>query len=374
MKKTISILICVILTMTLTAACAGGDAYRASSSPAWNDSGYGGMATPAPMEAPLPSMPEEAIMYDYAEYEVYNDADGSLMSSVDSGFGVASVSTPATDGLAEKIIYSVYADIETVSFDETIENVNVLLAAYGAFIENSSISGINYAARFHGWTDYRYAYFSIRVPVQNLDAMTDRLNILGNVVNRNSSADNITAQFFDTQSRLNSLTLQEERLLEMLSQANDIPDLIAIEERLSDVRYQIEWLTSMLTNWQRQVDYSNLALSIREVEQFTEPTLIHRTYWQQIGDGFMATIRGVGRFFMNLFMWVIVAAPVLVILAIIGFVIFIIARKKLRAAEAKRKETLAYYAANPPPQGYIPPGYPPPDNPSPPQEQPENKE
>jgi len=340
MKKKISIILCVIFVMTLIAACAGGDgSYPAPAESMWygNDSiELNAVAPAAPQAAPMPDM----MVMSEAEYVAYDDSDmgrsGSLHEA--GGAGITSVTAPVTDGFSEKIIYSVFAELETMRFDETIAGVHTLMANYGAFIESSSIGGVSSASKFYGWNEYRSAYFSIRVPKERLDAMTSSLDNLGNVTHINSNATNITSQFFDTQSRLNSLIIQEDRLLDMLAKAEDVPDLIMIEERLSDVRYQVESLTTTLNNWQNQVDYSTLTLSINEVEQFTERVEIHRSYWQQIGDGFLSTIRGIGRFFMNLFMWLIISAPVLIILAVVGVAALIIVRWKLRSIAKKKAE------------------------------------
>jgi len=342
MKKKITILLAVTLAIVLLSACAAG----VDSSPGERNylSMSGGSAPPPPQAAPPPmaemDMPDSSFMYDMDDMEISasigRTSGGSDAGGNYGGGGVTPITAPVTEGLAEKIIYSVFADIETLNFDETIENVHTMLLVYGAFIEHSSVSGINYASRFHGWNDFRYASFTIRVPVQNLNAMTGQLRVLGNVVHESSRADNITSQFFDTQSRLNSLLIQEERLLSMLAQADDVPDLIAIEERLADVRYQIEWLTTTLNNWQRQVDFSTMTLGIREVEEYTEQPQFNPSYWEQIRDGFLSSLRGIGRFFMNLFLWLIVSAPVLVILAVIAILTVIIVRRKLRAYAKKR--------------------------------------
>jgi len=340
MKKRIAIILVVTLAIVFLSACAAdsSDGYR------FQTSGGSAWDVPAPEAAP-PPMAEMAIadsgfMNDVYEMEISantgHDSTGHAAGGGSGAGSITPVTAPVTEGLAEKIIYSVFANIETLDFDETIENVHTMLLMYGAFIEHSSISGINYASRFHGWNDFRSASFTIRVPVQNLNAMTGQLRVLGNVVHESSSADNITAQFFDTQSRLNSLLIQEERLLNMLSQADDVPDLIAIEERLAEVRYQIEWLTTMLNNWQRQVDFSTMTLSIWEVEQYTEQPQFNPSYWEQISEGFMSTLRGIGRFFMSLFMWLIVSAPVLVFLAGIAVITMIIIRKKMHAHAKKR--------------------------------------
>ena len=330
MKKRTAVILCVIIAATLLAACASGEVSFAPA-PAqtmmWSED-----ANQATAHMSLADMPDAEYAYDDIQ------TSGFGTESDTAGGGIAGITAPVNEGFAEKIIYSVFADIETVTFDETIAGVNALLVSYNAFIENSSISGQNYASQFYGWHDYRHANFTIRVPKEHLDAMTDRLENLGNVVHRSSSAENITSQFIDTQSRLNALSIEEESLLDMMSKAEDVPDLIIIQERLSDVRYQIESITSILKNWQNQVDYSTLTLSIREVEQFTERVEIHRTYWQQIGDGFMSTIRGVGRFFMDLFKWIIIAAPVLVILAVIAVGVVIIVRMKLKSIAKKKAD------------------------------------
>jgi len=334
MKKKISIILSLVLTATFLIACSGANYAPALAENEWMDADFA-VAAPA---APMPDAPALEIMEE-AAYDVWDDSgpvDNAQRTG--GGAGISTTTAPETDGFSEKIIYSINADIETTNFDETIAGVHELMATYNAFIENSRVSGIHYESKFYGWNTFRSAYFSLRVPKERLDAMTSSLDNLGNVTHINSNATNITSQFFDTQSRLNSLTIQEDRLLDMLSKAEDVPDLILIEERLSDVRYQVESLTTTLSNWQNQVDYSTLTLNIREVEQFSERVEIHRSYWQQIGDGFMSTIRGVGNFFMNLFKWIIISAPVIIILAVIGVTALIIVKWKLRSI-AKKKET-----------------------------------
>jgi len=352
MKKSIAIILCLILSIALIAGCAD------AAAPAYTRLGFVSndsimtrsamvaeetLAMPAPPPMPPPMAMEAPASDDY--FELADFEDGATWSNVAveeaAAGGMAPISAPVPDGaMADKIIYSVFANIETKDFDETIAGVHALLMRYNAFVENSSISGVNYAAQFHGWFDLRTANFTIRVPNQHLNVMTGRFEELGNVVHQSSTATNITSQFIDTQSRLNSLTVQEERLLTMLGQAEDVPDLIMIEERISDVRFQIEALTTTINTWQSQVDFSTVTLSIWEVEQFTEIQETERTYWQQIGDGLSSTMRGIGRFFMNVFMWIVVSAPVIIIVVVIALIVALVVRAKIRKFLRKRNAQL----------------------------------
>ncbi len=47
-------------------------------------------------------------------------------------------------------------------------------------------------------------------------------------------------------------------------------DLITIESRLADVRYEIEAITTTLRNWQNEIDYSTVSLTINDVEEIKE--------------------------------------------------------------------------------------------------------
>lgn len=338
-KALLLTLISVILAATLLTACgASDDVYyeTASGGSAQNNAGmirdYESYDSDIMYEYDYPSSQEESMTAD--RY----DSGGS---------GIVPITAPVTD-LAEKIIYSYNADIETLAFDETITNVNMLITTHNAFIESSDISGNYYANYSRGGVSYRYAHYVIRVPVGELNSLTAKLDTLGNIVSQSSNAVNITAQFTDQESRLNSLRVQEERLLDMLSKAELVEDMITIENSLANVRYQIESITSTLTNWQRQVDYSTLSLTIQEVEEYKEPPApVNRTYWQRMGDGLISTLKGVGNFFASLFMWLIVSAPVLIILAIIAVAVIIIVRRQIRKNKANPKPPKYPYAYPP---------------------------
>jgi hypothetical protein len=183
-----------------------------------------------------------------------------------------------------------------MEFDDTIEQVYEMMDTYGAFIESSNISGANYESSYYGYQTYRTAQFTIRVPKENYTEMTNGLSALGNVTDSRSNAQNITTQYTDTEARLVTYETEEERLLAMLEKAETVEDMIAIETRLSEVRYQIESLTSTLKNWHNQIEYSTVTLYIQEVDELRICSA-QRTYLQEIGDGLESTLNGIGDFF-----------------------------------------------------------------------------
>ena len=348
MKRTMAILLAAILAVSLLTACG------ASNSTADQGLGYGyssGGGNTAPAAAPAPSaspgvlynaMSAAKTGYDYEydyDYE-YPDTGEMIETQVEVGrydgenHSDVSGTLPEAGGMAEKIIYTANADIETIDFDASIEMVDELIRLNNAFIEYSYQSGRNFAQSYYGYQTYRTANYTIRVPKERFNAMKDNLDILGNVTSLSTNAENITSQFRDMESLLASYRIQEERLLAMLEKTDTVTDMITIESRLAEVRYSIESYTSTLNNWQTQVDYSTLTLFIREVEKLSETVPIQRSYWQQVGDGLQATTRNVGEFFTQLFKWIVVNLPVLAILAIIVIVIVLLVK---RGRNKKRK-------------------------------------
>jgi len=343
MKKATVILIISILAITLLVSCSS-SAYEpgyarsdSSTGSMLNMSGGGGGGS-APSAAPGGSSggapaPDSPAM-------------PSSPGSGSSGSGLIPITSSFNDSeFAEKIIYTVNADIETLHYDLTIEQVYEIMTFNGAFIESADIGGRRLEQTFHGVQTLRQARFSLRVPKNRLNAVTASLDDLGNVTSLRSDAQNITAQFSDSQSRLNSLRTQEERLLDMLARSDSVEDMLTIEERLATTRYQIESLTSSLRNWQNQVDYSTLNLYIREVEEYTEPEpepeeeVPELTYWQQIGEGLKASAISVANFFKALFKWFAINLPVLAVIAVIVVVVLVVLKFSLRRGTRKsRKE------------------------------------
>lgn len=236
----------------------------------------------------------------------------------------------------DKIIYSGSASVETIRFDETVEQVYALIEQYGGFLESSWITGKDYNSTYYNRPNYRSASFVIRVPRESFQSFTGSLESLGNVINSSVQAQNITSSYFDTQSRLNTYRTEEERLLDMLSKADTVEDMLNIEDRLASVRYNIESLTTTLTNWDSKVNYSTLDLYISEVKELTQETPITRTFGEELGQGFRNTCQWMAQAAKDLAIYLVSILPVILLLAVIAVVVILIIRAKRHKKRAKK--------------------------------------
>ncbi len=236
----------------------------------------------------------------------------------------------------DKIIYSGSANVETIRFDETVEQVYGMIERFGGFLESSYVTGRNYYSTYYNNTGYRNAEFVIRVPRENFSALRGSLDSLGSVTYSSVEAQNITSAYRDTESRLKAYRVEEERLLDMLQKAEYVEDMLSIEDRLSSVRYNIESLTTTLTNWDSKVNYSTMRLSIQEVKELTEEKPIARTFGEDLREGLSDSLDWLGTTGKNVVIFLVSAVPLLLIPAVIVVVIVLIVRSRRRK---KRKNT-----------------------------------
>lgn len=240
--------------------------------------------------------------------------------------------------MTEKIIYSANMNIESTEFDASLQAVEKLLVDFGGFISNSNITGSSsYDKDGNLYLVNRYAYYTLRIPALRFEEFLNSVGSLGNITNKSQNADNITAKFYDNEARKSSLETQEQRLLELLAQAKDINDIIVLESKLSDVRYEIESIESRLRNWQSQVDYSIVNITIREVAKYTPHTPVQRSFGERISLAIGGSLENFIDGFQDFVIDLIYSLPGLIIWICIIVLAVILIRKGMGKRRISRK-------------------------------------
>jgi len=238
-----------------------------------------------------------------------------------------------------KVIQNFDLRFETDYFDEDLAYINEKLAAAGGYAETSSISGRKpetYQERG------RNAYLVLRIPATNVSAFFEDLKRnVGTLLSSEQYGDDITEQYFDTETRLGVLQTQHERLTSILVETDNLADIITLENEIARVTLEIESLTTELRRWDNLVNYATVTINLNELAPKQGPAA-SKNMGDRMGDGFKNTLNGMGVFFENLLVFLVSALPVLISLAVIAFVvIFFIRRgkKKRDARAAARAES-----------------------------------
>ena len=254
--------------------------------------------------------------YEYAD-EVSEENGSSQAETVEKG-----------ETTGRKLIRNVDMDVETESFDALLASAQSQAEELGGYIESSSISNSSYAS---STSAARSARLTARIPSEKLDGYLAGISKQSNVTRKSESTEDVTLQYVDLQSHKKALLAEQESLLSMMEQAESIEDIIAINEQLTDVRYQIESMESQLRTYDNQVDYSTVNLYIDEVERYTPGAA--KSAGARIAEGFSANIYRVGSFFKNFAIEFIILLPILIAIAIVLGIAILIVRIIIKISE-----------------------------------------
>lgn len=236
-------------------------------------------------------------------------------ASLTSSNPIQSVSTK------RKLIRTVDLNVETTNFDQLISDIGQNVANAGGYIEQSDISGSSLSSG----AGRRYAHFTARVPADKLDGFITQVSQQGNITNKSEYTQDVTLQYTDIESRKKSLTIEQERLWALLEKADTLESVIALEERLSEIRYQLEGFESQLRTYDNQVDYSTVSIYVNEVQVLTPTT--PDTISDRIGKGFRRNLEAVSRTSINFIVWFLSSLPTLLIFALLLLILAFIGRK-----------------------------------------------
>ena len=243
----------------------------------------------------------------------YDSAAGAADSSI-----VPEELPDSTDETAQKIIYNADIRMESTDFDAARDSLLAAVDDSGAWMEYSSLSG---DAKDHD----RYAYYTVRVPVENYRTFLAAVGEAGSVLDLSETAENITSSYIDVQARLAALEAQRDRLNELADQAETTADLLEIESQLSDVQYQLENYTRQLKNMDQQVSYSTVDIRLSEVATLT-PT--GTTFGERVVDAFADGWRGFVVFIQGFVLAVIYLWPVLLVVGVVIAVVVTVTKRR----------------------------------------------
>ena len=252
-------------------------------------------------------------IYSYAQEGGYAAAEAEPVEALEEEINGSE--SPVAANTNRKLIKNVNLEVETEEFDTLLSTVEQKTGTLGGYIEESyTYNGSEYRGR-----GTRNANMTIRIPANKLGDFLSEIAEVSNVISRNERVTDVTLQYVDMESHKKALVAEQDRLLELLEQAENIEDIITIESRLSDVRYQIESMESQLRTMDNQVSYSTINLSIEEVKQLTP--VKEQSVGEKIVTGFTRSLTNVGVGIMNFVIGLIINLPYLLLLGVIIAVI-----------------------------------------------------
>ena len=217
-----------------------------------------------------------------------------------------SLTDPEADS-ARKLIKKVSMNLETREFDAFIDQMYNRVSAVGGYVQSSYVDGGQYYNRYYS----RSATVTVRIPADCLDLFCDGISGISNVTSRREETSDVTQKYYDTDSRMRALQSEYTTLVGILEKCTKLSDVISVQQRITEVLYQIESYKTTLNNYDNLVAYSTVTMQIQEVRE--ETVVTEQSFGQRMTAGIRTTFADIREDFEDLLVSFVATVPYLVI-------------------------------------------------------------
>jgi hypothetical protein len=201
----------------------------------------------------------------------------------------------------------------------------------------------------------------LKIDPAYVDAFLEYARTLGTVISAGSKSQEITADYYDAQTRLKTMESTLQNYYSYLEKAKDIDETLKIQQMIDGLTLDIESLKGQLKLWDSLVSESAITLSIRETPKPVKIEPKREINWSALSwddmiylmkSGFMK----VASASVTILEWLAIILVVTSPLWIIGLVITLIVLRRKRRFKKQLQEANAAAQAQAPDQTDTPPG------------------
>lgn len=130
--------------------------------------------------------------------------------------------------------------------------------------------------------------FTVKIPQHHFDAVLDSIVKVAEFVDyEDITSDDVTEQYIDLQSRLNTKLEVKKRYETVLrKRAKTVKDILATEEKLRVIQEEIEAAQGKLNYLINKVAYSTVQIDLYETVDYKEqPVVYTKTFWSKSKEG-----------------------------------------------------------------------------------------
>ncbi|MBQ4531376.1 MAG: DUF4349 domain-containing protein [Lachnospiraceae bacterium] len=231
-----------------------------------------------------------------------------------------------------KLIKTIDMELETLEYEKTITYIEKRVTKLGGYVESSSLDGSSIYDDYYG---NRYGELKVRIPKEQADEFVKGIDENTNIKRKSESTEDITLSYVDAESHKEALKVEQKRLIAIMKKAETVEEIISLESRLSEVRYEIEKYESKIRTYDNLVDYTTINIYVSEVQEITEAPKI--TAMERMAEGFTESVNDIIKGMKEFVIGFVSALPYLVVWGIVIGVILIVIRKILKRKRKKKK-------------------------------------
>lgn len=224
-----------------------------------------------------------------------------------------------------KVIKTANVSIEVADYLKSRQKVDSIVAKHKGFVTNEA---------FQETDTQKSNSITIRVPAQNFDhLLSDIATIAKRVDYQNIYTQDVTEEYIDVKTRLENKQEVEKTYRKHLREAKNIEDILKIENKLAEIRSEIESAQGRLKYIDNQVNLSTLSLYLYQKLEYKYIPEQLPGFWQRVKEGFHWGWKG--------FLWFLILLVKLWPLWLVGAIAYftvILIEKQIKSRKKKEKK------------------------------------
>ena len=208
--------------------------------------------------------------------------ESAIVDSVNQGSQEEnSAVSPKTSIKQSKIVSVLNLEAESKDLSSDVSAIEDKVHELNGYIGSHNIDTAN---------NLKNANMSIRIPKENHADIVDFISKALSITAESSESTDVTENYYDTESRVQNLSSQEEKLRDLYDKAESVEDMLLIDERLATVTSEKEELTKKLIRLEERSSYATIELNINEVKDFTITEAVNESTSERINNALSQSV------------------------------------------------------------------------------------
>ena len=188
------------------------------------------------------------------------ETESAVAEEYSAGFAADAAAAPMmkamgsanqSDAVPErKIVYRADLTIETTDLVGTREKILNLMETENGILEYNE-------------QNEQQFYLSLKIPAEKFEEFLNEAKAVGRVIYSSISANDVTEQYIDTETRLASKRALLEKYQSYLPQAKDLKEILEVEAQINSVTTELEQWEGRLQRLEKEITYSSVSVRLK---------------------------------------------------------------------------------------------------------------
>ncbi len=219
---------------------------------------------------------------------------------------------------------------ESINYDQDYDKLTKLVDDHKGYIESSNL---NIDTGRNGDENIRNFGASIKIPQEESNKFKNEIAKIGKIIYQSSYTNDLTSSYKDINIRLSSKEKELDKLNDLMKNAKNIDETMAIQARILEVEDEIDQIKSMIKDVDNKVTYDTFDININEVYDYNNYANNNPDFSSRIKEAFKDSIHIFSKFWQDLLVAIVSIWPLILVAIIIIYIIKKSKEKKLSNGE-----------------------------------------